>query len=178
MRSIIKNTQVIQFNWVPGLSIDDMAGDLVALLNDGTIARWSVDKDLHGYRIDIIMPDGMVFELHRGDSVRFEAGEATKSRAAAVMELGRHCVLEKRERFNKCRGHLYNARNMSDLICLTSCYDAKVVIQDGKVLVNGETVDPGRWILATGKFVRPLESRETDRTLCALLDADKIADEV
>lgn len=78
----------------------------------------------------------------------------------------------------KGRGHLYNTRNMSDLICLTSCYDAKVTIRGGKILVNGKTVDPGGWILATRKVVRPLESWETDKTLCTLLDADEITDEV
>ena len=172
MRSIIKNTKAVQFNWVPGLDIEDMAADLVSLLNDGTIAQWSVDTDSRGYRIDILMPDGMVFELRRGDSLRFESGGPTKSREAADMPL------EERKLFDKCPGHLYNTRNMSDLIALTSCYDAKVVIRDGKILVNGKTIDPGKWILANSNLVRPVESWETDRTLCIMFDADEISDEV
>nr|DAD93083.1 MAG TPA: hypothetical protein [Siphoviridae sp. ctHEr2] len=178
MRSIIKNTKTVQFNWVPGLAIEDMAADLVSLLNDGTIAQWSVDTDNQGYRIDILMPDGMVFELRRGDSLRFESGGPTKSREAADMPLKGHRILEEKKLFDKCPGHLYNTRNMSDLIALTSCYDAKVVIRDGKILVNGKTVDPGKWILATRKVVRPVERWETDETLCILFDADEISDEV
>lgn len=65
MRSIIKYARTVQFNWVPDLAIEDMAADLVSLLNDGTIAQWSVDRDDRGYRIDVFMPDGMVFELRR-----------------------------------------------------------------------------------------------------------------
>ena len=163
MRSIIKYARTVQFNWVPGLAIEDMAADLVSLLNDGTIAQWGVDTDSRGYRIDVFMPDGVVFELRRGDSLRFEAGKAAKSREAAGMELGSP-VLEDRRRFDKCRGHLYNPNDMSDLTCLTSCYDAKVVVHlDGT-------------ILATKECVRPLESWESDDTLCTLFDADKIVD--
>lgn len=109
MRSIIKHARTVQFNWVPGLAIEDMAADLVSLLNDGTIAQWGVDTDSRGYRIDVFMPDGMVFELRRGDSLRFEAGKPTKSREAAGMELGSP-VLEDRRRFDKRRGHLYNPK--------------------------------------------------------------------
>lgn len=72
-------------------------------------------------------------------------------------------VLEDRRRFDKCRGHLYNPNDMSDLTCPTSCYDAEVVVQNGT-------------ILAIKEVVRPLESRESDKTLCILFDADKIVD--
>lgn len=176
MRSIIKYARTVQFNWVPGLAIEDMAGDLVLLLNDGTIAQWSVDIDDQAYRIDILMPDGMVFELRRGDSLRFEAGKATKSREAAGMEL-ESPVLEDRRRFDKCRGHLYNPNDMSDLTCLTSCYDAEVVVQNGTIRVNGQLVHLDGTILATKEVVRPLESWESDKTLCILFDADKISNE-
>ena len=175
MRSIIKYARTVQFNWVPGLAIEDMAADLVSLLNDGIIAQWGVDTDSRGYRIDVFMPDGMVFELRRGDSLRFESGGPTKNREAAGMELG-NPVLEDRRRFDTCRGHLYNPNDMSDLTCLTSCYDAEVVVQNGTIRVNGQLVHLDGTILATKEVVRPLESWESDKTLCTLFDADKIVD--
>lgn len=175
MRSIIKYARAVQFNWVPGLTIKDMAADLVSLLNDGIIAQWGVDTDSRGYRIDVFMPDDMVFELRRGDSLRFEAGKAAKSREAVGMELG-NPVLEDRRRFDKCRGHLYSPNDMSDLTCLTACYDAKVVVQNGAIRVNGQLVHLDGTILATKEVVRPLESWESDETLCTLFDADEIVD--
>ena len=176
MRSIIKYARTVQFNWVPGLAIEDMAADLVSLLNDGTIAQWGVNTDSRGYRIDVFMPDGMVFELRQGDSLRFESGGPTKSREAADMPLKGHHVLEERERFDKCRGHLYSPNDMSDLTCLTSCYDAKVVVENGTIRVDGQLVHRDGTILATKEVVRPLENWESDETLCILFDADKIVD--
>ena len=176
MRYIIKCARTVQFNWVPGLTIADMAGDLVSLLNDDIIAQWGVDTDSRGYRIDVLMPDGMAFELRQGDSLRFESGGPTKNREAAGMELG-NPVLEDRRRFDKCRGHLYSPNDMSDLTCLTACYDAKVVVKNGTILVNGQLVHLDGTILATKECVRPLESWESDKTLCALFDADKIVDQ-
>lgn len=173
MRSIIKNAKTVQFNWIPGLAVELMAGDLVSLLNNGVIAQWGVDTDSRGYRIDVFMPDGMVFELRRGDSLRVEAGKAAKSREAEGMAIGSP-VLEEREWFDKCRGHLYSPNDMSDLTCLTSCYDAKVVIENGRIRVNDQLVHLDGAILATKECVRPLESWETDETLCTLFDADEI----
>ena len=65
---------------------------------------------------------------------------------------------------------------MSDLTCLTACYDAKVVVQNGAIRVNGQLVHLDGTILATKEVVRPLESWESDETLCTLFDADKIVD--
>lgn len=134
MRSIIKYARTVQFNWVPGLAIEDMAADLVSLLNDGTIAQWGVDTDNRGYRIDVFMPDGMVFELRQGDSLRFESGQASPIERIGWRGAG---VLRVDEAY-RLIGRAYDLSRIEDLYELNRGHDVR--LEKMRLVIDGHRV--------------------------------------
>lgn len=178
MRSIIKKARVITLSWIAGFGIGDLAPHLVDLLNKGIIKQWTADEDDKGYRITFVFPEGRIISMHRGDRVTITDGKPMKDRVPQGTPIHEELLmLEVECSIGTLRAHLYSVNNTSDLAAMTACYDAKVVIDNGKFYVNGAPVDEGGWVIVARNIpARPLENWETDEELMTALDADAIVD--
>ena len=178
MRSIIKKARVITLSWIIGFELGDLAQHLVWLLNKGIIKQWSADEDDEGYRIALLFPDARVVSMHQGDRVTITDGKPKKDRVPEGTAVNESLLLRESMRgFGELKAHLYSVRSAGDLVVMTGVYDVKVVIENGKVYVNGAPVSEGGWVIVSRDMpARPLESWETDEWLMSALDADEIID--
>lgn len=178
MRSIIKKFHVITINWILGFELEDLAPNLVALLNKDVIKQWVADWYEGEHRVTLLFPGGKTVSMRPGDRVTITDGKPMKDRVPQGTPMHEELLMkEYKSEVGTLRAHLYSVKSAEDLAVMTACYDVKVVIEGGKFYVNGAPVDEGGWVIVARNMpARPLKIGETDETLMTALDADEIVD--